>query len=82
MTCQETLVDHALGLPMTLFWPDKNWAVRVVPVGVNTVQAPLPSGARCCRLGQAIARAFLRHARPRSDRAVRRDRNVVGAEHL
>jgi protocatechuate 4,5-dioxygenase beta chain len=31
--------------------------VRTVPVCVNTVQAPLPSAARCYRLGQAIGRA-------------------------
>jgi protocatechuate 4,5-dioxygenase beta chain len=31
--------------------------VKVVPVCINTVQAPLASAARCLKLGQAIGRA-------------------------
>jgi protocatechuate 4,5-dioxygenase beta chain len=57
VTCQEMVVDHAFTLPMALLWPDQDWPVRVIPVVVNTVQAPLPSAARCYRLGQAIGRA-------------------------
>jgi protocatechuate 4,5-dioxygenase beta chain len=57
VTCQEMVVDHALTLPMALLWPDQNWPVRVIPVVVNTVQAPLPSAARCYKFGQAIGRA-------------------------
>ena len=56
-TCQEMKVDHAFTLPMALLWPDQKWPVRVVPVCVNTVQAPLPSAARCLKLGQALERA-------------------------
>ena len=56
VTCQEMTVDHAFTLPMALLWPDMKWPVRTVPVVVNTVQAPLPSAARCYRLGQAIGR--------------------------
>ncbi len=56
-TCQEMAVDHAFTLPMALLWPDQRWPVRVVPVCINTVQAPLPSAARCYRLGEAIGRA-------------------------
>jgi len=56
-TCQEMLVDHAFTLPMALLWPDQKWPVKVVPVCINTVQAPLPSAARCLKLGQAIGRA-------------------------
>ena len=51
VTCQEMVVDHALTLPMALLWPDQKWPVRVIPVVVNTVQAPLPSAARCYKLG-------------------------------
>jgi protocatechuate 4,5-dioxygenase beta chain len=50
-------VDHALTLPMALLWPDQKWPVKVVPVCINTVQAPLPSAVRCWKLGQAIGRA-------------------------
>jgi protocatechuate 4,5-dioxygenase beta chain len=56
-TCQEMKVDHAFTLPMALLWPDQQWPVRTVPVCINTVQAPLPSAARCYKLGQALARA-------------------------
>jgi protocatechuate 4,5-dioxygenase beta chain len=42
---------------MALLWPDQKWPVRVVPVCINTVQAPLPSAARCLKLGQALGRA-------------------------
>ncbi|MBX3619461.1 MAG: protocatechuate 3,4-dioxygenase [Rhizobacter sp.] len=57
-TCQEMLVDHAFTLPMALLWPDQQWPVKVVPVCINTVQAPLPSAARCYKLGEAIGRAI------------------------
>jgi len=56
-TCQEMLVDHAFTLPMALLWPDQRWPVRTVPVCINTVQFPLPSAARCYKLGEAIGRA-------------------------
>ena len=56
-TCQEMLVDHAFTLPMALLWPDMVWPARTVPVCINTLQFPLPSAARCYRLGEAIGRA-------------------------
>jgi protocatechuate 4,5-dioxygenase beta chain len=57
VTCQEMLVDHAVSLPMALLWPDQECPVKVIPVCINTVQAPLPSAKRCYKLGQAVARA-------------------------
>ena len=68
VTCQEMAVDHAFTLPMALLWPDQKWPVRTVPVVVNTVQAPLPSAARCYRLGQALGRAI--EAWPTNERVV------------
>ena len=56
-TCQEMLVDHAFTLPMALLWPDQKWPVKVIPICINTVQGPLPSAARCYKLGQAVHRA-------------------------
>ena len=60
-TCQEMLVDHAFCLPMALLWPDADargrWPVTTVPVCLNTVQFPLPTAARCYKLGEAIGRA-------------------------
>jgi len=58
VVCQEMLVDHAFTLPMALLWPDQRWPVTVVPVCINTVLFPLPSAARCLRLGQTIGRAL------------------------
>lgn len=58
-TCQEMLVDHAFTLPLELLWPGQHpCPVRTVPVCINTVQHPLPSAARCFKLGQAIGRAI------------------------
>jgi protocatechuate 4,5-dioxygenase beta chain len=56
--CQEMVVDHGLVNPMQLLWPGKDRPIRVVPVTINTVQHPLPSPARCFKLGQAIGRAI------------------------
>lgn len=58
VSCQEMVVDHAFTLPMALCYPDMSWPVRTVPVVINTVQAPLPSAARCYRLGQSIGKAI------------------------
>lgn len=51
-------VDHGLTVPMSLLFgqPDV-WPVRVVPIAVNVVEYPQPTGNRCYRLGQSIRRA-------------------------
>ena len=59
-SCQKMLVDHAFTIPMKLLWPNGP-PVRVVPIAINTVQHPLPSPARCFRLGQAVGRAIERY---------------------
>ncbi|SMH44137.1 class III extradiol dioxygenase family protein [Azospirillum agricola] len=57
-SCQEMAVDHGFTVPMSLLWPDRSkMTVKTIPVAVNTVQHPLPSPARCFKLGQAIGRA-------------------------
>lgn len=56
-SCQAMKVDHAFTLSMALLWPSQDWPARVVPVCINTVQAPLPRARRCWKLGQSIARA-------------------------
>ncbi len=58
VTCQEMLVDHAFTLPLKLFWPGASCPVLTVPICINTVQFPLPSAARCYRLGQAVGEAI------------------------
>jgi protocatechuate 4,5-dioxygenase, beta chain len=55
--CQQMLIDHAVTIPMTLMWPGQRWTVKIVPVAINTVQHPLPSMARCLKLGQSVGRA-------------------------
>jgi protocatechuate 4,5-dioxygenase beta chain len=56
--CQDMLVDHAFAVPMALLWPGAdNRPVRTIPIAINTVQHPLPSAARCFKLGQAVGRA-------------------------
>ncbi|MDX6392629.1 MAG: protocatechuate 4,5-dioxygenase, beta chain [Streptosporangiaceae bacterium] len=51
-------VDHGLTVPLSLVYgqPDE-WPVRVIPLAVNVVQYPPPTGNRCYHLGQAIRRA-------------------------
>jgi protocatechuate 4,5-dioxygenase beta chain len=45
-------------VPLTLlFGSPAQWPCRVIPLAVNVVQYPAPTGHRCYRLGQAIRRA-------------------------
>ncbi|HJR70740.1 MAG TPA: class III extradiol dioxygenase family protein [Gammaproteobacteria bacterium] len=57
-TCQEMKVDHAFTVPHALLWPGHRRPVKSVPVAVNTVQHPLPTAARCLKLGHALGRAI------------------------
>jgi protocatechuate 4,5-dioxygenase beta chain len=51
-------VDHGLTVPMSLmFGQPEAWPVKVIPVAVNVVQYPPPTGNRCYALGEAIRRA-------------------------
>jgi protocatechuate 4,5-dioxygenase beta chain len=51
-------VDHGLTVPLSMmFGQPVEWPVRVVPIAVNVVTYPPPSGNRCWLLGEAIARA-------------------------
>ncbi len=51
-------VDHGLTIPLSLMFgrPD-TWPVRVVPISVNVIQFPPPTGNRCYMLGESIRRA-------------------------
>jgi protocatechuate 4,5-dioxygenase beta chain len=51
-------VDHGLTVPLSLMFgqPDA-WPVKVIPLAVNVVQYPPPTGNRCYNLGKAIRRA-------------------------
>ncbi len=52
-------VDHGLTVPLSLlFGRPEAWPVKVVPIAVNVVQYPPPTGHRCWSLGQALRRAI------------------------
>ena len=51
-------VDHGLTVPLSLvFGQPQSWPVRVIPLAVNVVQYPPPTGNRCFNLGRAIRKA-------------------------
>ena len=51
-------VDHGLTVPLSLmFGQPEAWPCLVIPLLVNVVVYPPPSGQRCYDLGKAIARA-------------------------
>ena len=51
-------VDHGLTVPLSLlFGQPEAWPCRVIPLAVNVVQYPPPTGHRCYSLGKAIRRA-------------------------
>jgi len=51
-------VDHGLTVPLSLMFgqPDA-WPCKVIPLAVNVVQYPPPTGNRCFNLGRAIRKA-------------------------
>jgi protocatechuate 4,5-dioxygenase beta chain len=54
----EMAVDHGLTVPLSVMFGERPaWPSRVIPLCVNVVQYPPPTGRRCYRLGQAIRRA-------------------------
>ena len=51
-------VDHGLTVPLSLLYGQPNaWPCPVIPLAVNVVQYPPPTGHRCFELGKAIRRA-------------------------
>lgn len=51
-------VDHGLTVPLTITCGDtKEWPFKVIPIAVNVVQYPPPTGKRCFALGRAIHKA-------------------------
>jgi protocatechuate 4,5-dioxygenase beta chain len=54
----EMEVDHGLTVPLSLlFGKVDEWPARVIPIAVNVVTYPPPTGNRCWMLGEAIRRA-------------------------
>jgi gallate dioxygenase len=58
----EMVVDHGLTVPLSLVFgehgTEEQWPVKVIPLAVNVVQYPVPSGRRCYELGKALRRAL------------------------
>ena len=55
-------VDHGLTVPLSLMFgqpaaADFHWPCKVIPLAVNVVQYPPPTGNRCWNLGRAIRKA-------------------------
>jgi len=51
-------VDHGLTVPLSLmFGQPQRWPCKVIPLAVNVVQYPPPTGNRCYNLGKAIRKA-------------------------
>lgn len=58
-TCQEMLVDHGFVNPMRVLYGDHDvWPVKTIPLAVNVVQHPVPTAARCLKLGHALGKAI------------------------
>lgn len=56
--CQEMRVDHGLTVPLTLMWPGHQYGhVKVIPIAINCERHPMPTPARCFKLGQAVGAA-------------------------
>ena len=56
---QDKALDHGCFSPLSIMWPcDPDWPGRVVPLQVGVLQFPIPTAARCFKLGQALRRAI------------------------
>ncbi|PVH28906.1 class III extradiol dioxygenase subunit beta [Pararhodobacter oceanensis] len=57
----EMEVDHGLTVPLSVMFgeipADGEWPCLVIPLAVNVVQYPAPTGNRCYQLGKAVRRA-------------------------
>jgi protocatechuate 4,5-dioxygenase beta chain len=52
-------VDHGLTVPMNLlFGSPREWPCPIIPLAVNVVLYPPPTGHRCFMLGRAIRKAL------------------------
>lgn len=50
-------VDHGLTVPLSILFGEVDaWPCPVIPICVNVIQYPAPTGRRCFQLGQNIAR--------------------------
>ncbi len=58
-TFQDRPLDHGCNSPLALMWPhEPAWPGAILPIAINVLQHPLPTAARCYKLGQAVRRAI------------------------
>jgi gallate dioxygenase len=56
---QDRPLDHGCFSPLSMLWPhEPDWPAAIIPLEVGVLQFPIPSAARCYRLGQALRRAI------------------------
>ena len=56
--CNKMEVDHGLTVPLNLmFGKVDKWPCPIIPLAVNVVLYPAPTGHRCYQLGKALRRA-------------------------
>jgi gallate dioxygenase len=56
---QDKALDHGCFSPLSVMWPHHpDWPGCVVPLQVGVLQFPIPTAARCFKLGQALRRAI------------------------
>jgi gallate dioxygenase len=52
-------LDHGCFSPLSMLWPhDPAWPGAIVPLQVGVLLFPIPSAARCYKLGQSLRRAI------------------------
>ncbi len=55
----EMPIDHGCTVPLSVaFGQPERWPCRLIPICVNVIQYPAPTGHRCYQLGRAIRRAL------------------------
>ncbi len=56
---QEKPLDHGCFSPLSILLPHQpDWPVPIVPLAVGVLQFPVPSAARCYKLGQSLRNAI------------------------
>ena len=56
---QDRPLDHGCFSPLSMLWPhEPDWPGAIIPLEVGVLQFPIPTAARCYRLGQALRRAI------------------------
>ena len=57
---QDKPLDHGFFSPMSVLLdrPDGQWPTKIVPLQIGVLQFPIPTAARCFKLGKALRRAI------------------------